>query len=362
MRKKKQKKNKKKKSVFLQKNRLEKMIFWSGGCVVFLVLILFLNQYFFVNNYFDFIYKKIPFPVVFVENEGHFEIISSRELSEDFLAVKKFYENIDIKNSGKRIDFSTKDGRQRLEIIKKDVLNKLVEDAVMEEIAEKRDVVIRQEEVEKAIESSLSEADGNYKQLILNLKKSYGWDLNDFKKKVVEKQLRMKKVFDWYRNQLANSSFYRNIQGEVAEVKNGLREFDSLVDILKSKGDAQVEEVDWLTEQQIIPEVLDVLKREKNEKGIAGPIISPLGIHILKMEGRQIGENGLKKYKFKQIFIRKDNFVEWVDEQKKNSKILIFSKRYDWSKDRGIIIFREESMREMEKKIKLKSQGDPSVW
>ena len=70
------------------------------------------------------IFKKIPYPVAFVGEER--ELISTRELIQNVDAVRKFYEDQDLASKGLRVDFNTKDGKMRLKVKEREILDKQV--------------------------------------------------------------------------------------------------------------------------------------------------------------------------------------------------------------------------------------------
>jgi hypothetical protein len=82
--------------------------------------------------------ERVSFPLVKVGENG--KLITSRELIENTEAVKQFYQSQDLASKGLRVDFSTSQGKLRLKIKEKDVLNKLVENIILEEVSNKNGV------------------------------------------------------------------------------------------------------------------------------------------------------------------------------------------------------------------------------
>ena len=72
---------------------------------------------------------RIPLPAAVVK---YTNFISIREVNDDLEALQSFYEKQDFSSVGMRVDFSTQDGEKRLQIKKKQLLNKLIEDRVVD--------------------------------------------------------------------------------------------------------------------------------------------------------------------------------------------------------------------------------------
>ena len=115
------------------------------------------------------------------------------------------------------------------------------------------------------------------------------------------------------------------------------------------------------------------------QKGqISGIIPSRLGFHIVQLQDyREIEEiaknddefDDFKKgdiikrreVKIRQIFKRGISFVKWIEEEKQKTKVSVWMKDYQWDKASGHIRFADEEARLMEKRIKNRSKGDPSI-
>ena len=91
-----------------------------------------------INNRFtQAIAKVIPFPAAIIDSTN---FVYVRTLQADLIAIRRFYENQDFSDIGMRVDFKTVDGQKRLKIKEKNRLNKLIEDEVIRQLAEKRGI------------------------------------------------------------------------------------------------------------------------------------------------------------------------------------------------------------------------------
>ncbi len=355
---------KKKKKIKSKKNKKQKFIIWLWSAVVIFLLVIILGGigylYFSpsINSVAKIFYKKIPLPVALVEGK----IITSQELFQDVDAVKKFYESKDYTKQKMRVDFSTKEGTMRLKIKEKDILDKLIENEIVKKIAIAKNISISNQEVDKAIINSLKKADSNYEKLAINLKANYGWTVNEFKNKIVKNQLYLKKLFEWYKINNKNSDDYKRLQVIQAELSIDSSKFDDVVSTV-SKTEKN-EEIMWIAKSKIIPEVAEVIDKIKIGE-VSRVIISPLGMHIIIVDEKKDVKNkqGLaeEKIRLRQIFIKGKSFIEWLREQKSQIKVQVLLKEYSWNVQAAEIIFSNSKMQIMEKNIRIKSQGDPSL-
>lgn len=313
---------------------------------------------FFPENVLGIAIRKIfPFPIAVVD--GVF--ISYRELDEDREAIRRFYESQsdDLSKKGFRVDFNTPDGKKRLILREKDILNKLVEDTIITRLASKKGIHFSSEDVRKKVIEAIQKEEGDRKNLEEKLRVFYGWTMEQFEKKVVLPSL--------YRDTL-EASFIK--ERDVTRSKNLIREAeaalkngDSFEKVAKtfSEGDSKKEggSLGWTNIESLVPEIQSASKTQ--EIGKIGPIVeSYLGYHILVVTERKT-ESGTIMVNIKQIFTRKPTFPDWLVQEKRKIMVLIFPRRYIWNQENGNVIFRESSLSEFEKQSLKKSQGDPSL-
>lgn len=125
--------------------------------------------------------EKVYLPAAVI-SYTHF--ISMSEVADNLQSVKSFYENQDFSKIGYRVDFNTEKGKKNLKLKEKEILNKMVEDRVIEILAKKNGVNITKKLVDQNVSRKLKEY-GTQEAVKENLKKQYGWTLEDFKEKVV---------------------------------------------------------------------------------------------------------------------------------------------------------------------------------
>ena len=357
--------NKKVKKVKSKKRRITTLL----GLFLILTALIFVSGiigYFYlasaINPALKNIYKELPLPIVKIENQDD---ITSSQLFQDTIAVRKFYESKDYTQEGKRVDFSTREGKIRLQIKEKDVLNKLIEDSIIKKIAKSKGIKISSQDINKAVEESLKKSDSNYKKLAINLNSNYGWTIEQFKNKIVKNQLYLDKLFKWYKENLQKSNDYKRAKKIKSDISESGDNFDEIArNFSDGESAKQNGEIPWIEEGIIIPELAEAVSSLEDGQ-ISDIIISPLGMHIVMLEKRRAveGPEGVmkKEVQLKQIFIHSKSFVDWIQEQKKQVKVNVLLKEYQWDKNIGEIDFSSTKLKSVVKKIKEKSQGDPSL-
>jgi parvulin-like peptidyl-prolyl isomerase len=301
--------------------------------------------------------KFVPFPAAYI---GHAGLISVGEVKEDTNAVKKFYESQDFDQVGLRIDFTTAQGQKRLKIKEKEVIAKLIENKLIENLARAQGITITSSEADDEIEKSSQEF-GNQQKLMSELARLYGWTITDFKNKVVIPELYSQKLSEAYSSNVDFSNEVKKINSLHEQVASKKEDFakvateNSESESAKNGGD-----LGWSTKDQLISEIADQAFSMK-AGDISNVIESPLGFHVIKIEEIK-SENGQDLIHLRQIFVKKTTFGDWLTEQMKSAKIFIFLGDYRWNQGSGEIEFKDTGLRDFENNLDINSQGDASVF
>lgn len=342
---------------------------------VIIILIVFIGCYFYnpLKKPMRTFAKYFPYPVAVVEGK----IITSAEIIEDALAVKNFYQSQDFSTVGMRIDFDTSQGKERLKIKEKDVLDKKIENLIVVKLANERGIIISKADVRQMLDRQIQEA-GNAQAFEANLKKIYGWNVENFRDKVVLPQLYMRKLADYYfENEMDKGEEHQIIEKARQELKADGSNFDDIAKKYSQGKSANSEgELGWFREDQLAPEVARAVF-ELKEGEISNVIKSSLGYHIVQAQQfRQVkaaGEDGqqpdgsgngsetVREVKIRQIFVAEKGFISWLFEQKKKMKVMVLAREYKWEAEEAKLIFAEEKMNKAEENLRAKAQGDPSM-
>jgi len=308
------------------------------------------------NNFIKKTLRFLPYPAAFV---GQASYISIGELESELRAVKSFYENQDFSDSGYRVDFSTEDGGKRLMIKERKLLNKLIENKIIEKLAEENGVIIDNEIVSKEVNKNIEQY-GNKEDILENLKKLYGWDLNDFKDRVVKPDMYKEALTEYVRENDKNILTSKNkAASALADLKDG--KYFAEIASKYSEGESAKNggDLGWLSTDQMIPEI--ALTAALLKAGDTSNVLeTPLGFHIIKLEDKKT-ENGLEMFKLKQVFVKAQNFSDWLIEQEKNIKIYIPLKDFYWDNKTQLVRFKNKNIEEFENNLNENSAGDVSV-
>jgi parvulin-like peptidyl-prolyl isomerase len=300
--------------------------------------------------------KIIPYPAVVINKTN---IISLADLSDNLNSVKKFYENQDFSKADMRIDFSTDNGKKRLKIKEREILNRMIEDKTIEILAKQRGITISDKMINDSLDQKLKEY-GSGENLKDNLGRLYGWTIENFKNKIVKPDLysqELEKAFNSQNPSIADAK----LQIEKAEADLNKNKDFAIVAKEYSKGSTAQDggELGWFKKDQLIPAISEAVF--SLDKGKRSDILeSPLGFHIVEVEDKKT-ENGDDLVKIRQIFVPTKTFAEYLTEEMKKMKFLVLIPGYSWNQDKAEAEFKSEDMKNFEKELINNSQGDASV-
>jgi len=347
-----------------KKERLKKHKIWlavgTSALVIFvflLILVLGVYKFNWSNRFFVAATKVFPFPAVYVRDGG---IIPVNEIKADDAAIRKFYESQDFEKIGMRVDFSTDQGKKRLQVKEKDIINKLIENKVIESLAKARGINLTDAAVAAELESNVQQF-GNKDNLMSDLARLYGWTITDFEKKVVKPEMYSEKLTEVYASNLDTSAQQDKIKSLFDRVTSKKEDFAK---VAKEASDGQSSasggDLGWSTKNQLIQQVGDKAYSLKVGE-ISQPIQSALGFHVLKLIEKKT-ENGEDMVHLAQIFVKTPTYADWLAGQMKNFPVTVFLKDYIWNPNSGQLEFRDPAMKSFEQSLPANSEGDPSVF
>lgn len=301
--------------------------------------------------------NRAPFPAVMV---GYRELISFHELADNMRAIKQFYEVQDFSKVGLRVDFSTEEGQKRLQVREREVLNKMLEDAVVMKLAKDRGIFVSTEMARQGVARKLEEY-GSSKDVQADLHRLYGWTLTDFETKVVLPSLYVDKLHESYLKEVDASSAAKAKIEKAAEL---LRQGSDFSEVVKQYSEGQTAEsggdLGWFALPDLAPELRSPVALQK--VGVPGSVIeSSLGFHIMLVEEVKT-EKGGQLYRIKQIFARKNTFSDWLSEQMKGLSILVLDPLYHFDTATTRIEFRDDAWRQYEEELRKNTTGDAAFF
>lgn len=297
-----------------------------------------------------------PYPAGVIDGV-HF--ITINNLEKNVQAVKKFYESQDFSNIGLSVDFTTADGEKRLKIKEKEVLTKMIENRVIEILANQKGIRLTKKDAAQEVQKRMT-SDKNQQDFADSLQKLYGWNQDDFETRIVKPDLYKEKLAENIRQNEKNSV---NAKNKIEQALTELQAKKDFGEVAKkySEGESAKNggELGWFSADQMLPEIaLAVYSLKKGETSEV--IESSLGYHIIQVENKKT-ENGNDKLQLKQIFARTTNFADWLLEQEKNMKIHIPIKGLYWDKNNGRVEFNDNDLKKFEENLNQNSPNDASV-
>ncbi len=297
----------------------------------------------------------LPLPLVVVERS---QSISFREVAGNLRSIRRFYEAQDFSELGMRVDFSSDDGKKRLKVREKELVNKMIEDRAIESLARSRGSIVSDEMVDQSVKRRLDEF-GSTGSAEENLARLYGWTLDDFKEKIVRNALYEEALRGLFGKE---GDGVDRAKLKIGEAETALARGSPFDQVARNFSDGRTAEdggkLGWFVLGDLIPELRKAV--EQGRIGAIGSVVeSPLGFHILRVDDVK-EESGVKRYQLSQIFVKKPIFSDWLSEQMKHMDIWVFDTEYDWNRETARLEFRDASMRDFEKELLLNKTGDPA--
>jgi len=297
----------------------------------------------------------IPYPVA-VSNSV---FITTEKLQDQLAGAKKFYESQDFSKIGMRVDFATTDGQKRLLIKEKNILNKLIDDAIIEKEAKKKGIIVSKDLINQEVDRKMKEY-GTEDYLKNNLEKLYGWSVDDFKNNIVKPDLYQEKIFtDIQKNDPSFEDSRKKINTAKVDLANGMSFSDTAKKYSQGESAKNGGALGWFSANQMLPEVASAIFNL--EKGKQSDIIeSSIGFHIILLEDKK-NQDGQDLVKISQIFVPTKTFAQWLLEAKKDYRIFIPIRKFSWNNETKEVEFRDKSLREYEKDLLENPINDPSI-
>lgn len=298
---------------------------------------------------------RFPFPLVMI---GQGVAVTTNGLAENRDALRHFYESQDFAELGMRVDFTTDDGKKRLKIREKDLINKMVEDRAVEQLARARDITVTDDQVEAETTVKMKEL-GTTDKVEETLARLYGWNLSDFQEQIVRPAMYEEALVKSYEAEVDQAV----PKDKILTAEKELRSKRPFADVARnySQGETRADggDLGWFQLEELAPELRNPVDTAK--LGIpTGVIESPLGYHIILVEDTKLEEEK-RLYRIRQIFTRKLSFAGWLTERMKELPVSIISDEYEWRREEARVEFRSEEMRAFEKKLRENAESDPTL-
>ena len=296
------------------------------------------------ENIAAFLSKIVPLPAAAI-NGGNFVMLSDLEKNTD--ALVKFYQSPEYLQSGAvKYDFSSADGKKQVEIMKKYILNKMIQDKAVEILATKRNITVSQSDIKDFMDQKM-QTYATQDDVTNMLRDSYGWTLDDFTKMVVVPSVRLAELqSEVTKNELNNDDAENKITAARDALAGGA-DFATVAEqysegASKDKGG----ELGWVNKSDMIPELQAAIFSDNPPKQ-TDIIESSIGYHLVDIEGEK-KENNTDVVQFRQIFVAKKTFSDWLSDQMKGMHIVVPLGEFNWDSNAETVSFSSKDMQQFE--------------
>ncbi len=300
----------------------------------------------------------LPLPVVV---SGWRNVVSYRDLSFKLASVRQSFESQDFASVGLRVDFTTEDGKKRLKIRERELVNRALENEAMWRIATREGISITMRDARKAVEDELATVEDDTRDAAeTRLFRRYGWTLDEYTGEVVLPSLYEERLREWFKN---DPSRFAEARKKAEAAKSRLDDGRSFADVAaefsegRTAGDGGA--MGWFGYETLDPSLRDPIRQQ--EVGVVGGILeSDLGFHIVLVNGRKT-EDGSDLVDLSQIFIVKQSFGDFLAEEMRSMPIRVLAPEYEWDREGARVEFGDPELRRFEEDFLRNSEGDASV-
>lgn len=298
------------------------------------------------NSFVNSLEKIIPFPAVSL---GYRDWIGMKEYNENTQAMKSFLESREAAYGGGNFDFSTGEGLKRLDIVKKNILNELIKNKIIEAEARKRGIEVSDSEALDAAQNII-QRDGKNNENTVQLKVLYGWTVPDFAKKTIKSMLYQEKLSAKLIETGELNQVSKQKLAEIEKRINANEDFEKLAREFSESASRQYGGlIPYFSEEDAPVEFKNIVFSMK-EGETKGPLETGDGWQFVKLISKsQTG--GKEKVEIRNILIKKENFETWLSETKKQAKISVFLGSYYWHTQMGKIYFKDDALNQLEDKV-----------
>jgi hypothetical protein len=234
-------------------------------------------------------------------------------------SIKHYYQSQTTESNQPAIDFSSKDGKERLKQLRHQVATQLQQEAVVRQIAHEQKVTVSAKEVNDQVTEITKSAGGDDK-LKEVLTKYYGWDVNDLKQKIRFQVLKQKTADKLQGDDSINGEAKAKAESVLKEVKAGGDFAELAKKYSQDTSAANGGDLGFFGKGQMVKEFEDAAF--KLEPGQTSDIVkTQYGYHIIK-----VTEKKDDQVHAAHILIKGLDFDQYVADKLKNTKVTEYVK------------------------------------
>ena len=215
-----------------------------------------------------------------------------------------------------------------VEGVQKEVLQKMIYDELMQEIADDYKIEVTEADMETMM-ASLVEQVGSPEELEKNIKEFFNWDVETFKERVLYSDvLREKLQKEIPLNEKNLKEDEEKAEDILKEVESGKKTFEELAEANSEDPGSAVQggDLGWFPRGVMVSEFEESVFT-LNPGEVSGLVKTDFGYHIIKLEEKKTVEDeaeGQEQVKARHILIKTKTFDDYLAEVEKSAKIWKF--------------------------------------
>ncbi len=298
------------------------------------------------NSLVETVSSVVPFPIASINGK---KMVYLDEYNHNNKAIRRFLENKEAASGDKSFDFASDDGLKRLAVVKKSVMGELIENKIIQILAEEKGIRFTPDQA-KTVALQIINRDNKKEENMVSMNMLYGWQSDDFSEKVVLPLLYREKL-----EEVVKEGGFLDLEtkDKLATIKSRLAEGVDFSKLAEDFSDSPSKRSGGLLpsfslDEMPFPELKPIFDWSVGK--IGDPFETDEGWHFVKLEKKSV-ENGSPRVEIRHILLAKKPFSTWLEEQKKEFKVKVFLPGYYWHQKMGRLYFNEDALNEFEVKF-----------
>lgn len=262
--------------------------------------------------------KTVPYPVVIANTTW----IPLNDFYEDQETISHYLQQ-------------TAPDQPRDENINSSLLNRLVYDSVLAGLAKKNDVEVTEADMETKLKEIVDaqEGDESLDTILTNL---YGWNTEQFKKKILVPFIQQEKLTAILAADDV-SAVRQRAEEALAAVQNGDRSFEDVAKEYSEDTTASLGgDLGYFGRGQMVQAFEDAAFA-LNAGEVSGIVESEFGFHIIKVEEKITDESKGEQVHARHILLKRPTVDALIAEEMKNATVRVFLTGFQWNTEKNWI-------------------------
>ena len=214
--------------------------------------------------------------------------------------------------------------RQNLEtdkyIVRKQVYDKIIELKVIEQLAQKRNITLTNEEINNQLKEILG-VDNLSEEVGKITMELYGWDYDMYVEKVVRPILLARKLEEYFNTSQGTNQIREQVGSLYDQLVQNETKFEEIANEVNQDNTKVVSgDLGWFKLGDTVPE-FEIVLLQLTEGEVSNVVETRHGFHIIKLNEKMIEEEQ-PLYHVSHIFLKKPLFNEYLKEQIKEVNLV----------------------------------------